>query len=250
MTDPPGAGQSVTVVSTCVRKIKEAGSFGASFFFYRPNGWNDAQEFILFNVYPTVYQLTTRYYPAYRDCMDCGISRPTRASGANRHPSPRVLQQTLAEPECRRPACWKRHIVVESCDECATVNAHVQITDFITFSIPEWATLFLWASLGLPEPLITPAFSFAIAMNNSWTPSLSLSGNTNSHIEACLHGNSKVIRGKQSIPASGAWFVEEYIRRLVFQSTGLFVYSVTATRYIDGLTKRNSELEEWLCAAL
>jgi hypothetical protein len=67
MTGPAGAGKSA-IARTCAHKLKAVGNLGASFFFFRPSGWNDPKKFI-----PTiVYQLTTRF-PAYRDCIDAVI---------------------------------------------------------------------------------------------------------------------------------------------------------------------------------
>jgi hypothetical protein len=83
----------------------------------------------------------------------------------------------------------------------------------------------------------------------SWTLPLTLSGNANSDIEAYLRGSFEVIRAKRSIPA-GKWPAEKDICRLVSQSAGLFVYAVTALRYVDGLGKGRSGLEERLCTVL
>jgi hypothetical protein len=84
----------------------------------------------------------------------------------------------------------------------------------------------------------------------SWTLPLTLSGNADSDIQAYLHGSFVMIRAKYSIPDSTAWPAEEDICRFVSQSAGLFVYAVTALRYIDGIGNGRSGLEERLCAVL
>jgi hypothetical protein len=141
-------------------------------------------------------------------------------------------------------------IIVDGLDECTTVDAQIQIINVIAASIREQTTPFLWAFFSRPEPPITSAFSSKVAPNMSWTLPLTLSSNADSDIEAYLHGSFGVIRAKYSIPASAAWPAEEDIRRLVFRSAGLFVYAVTALRYVDGLGKVKFGLEERLRTVL
>jgi hypothetical protein len=141
-------------------------------------------------------------------------------------------------------------IVVDGLDECATGNAQVQIIDLIAASIHERATPFLWAFFSRPEPPITSTFSSKVVPNMSWTLPLTLSGNADSDIEAYLRGSFRAIRAKYSIPASTAWPAEKDVRRLISRSAGLFVYAVTAIRYVEGLDKGSSGLEERLSAVL
>jgi hypothetical protein len=246
MTGPAGAGKSA-IARTCARKIKAAGNLGASFFFYRPSGWNDPMKFI-----PTiVYQLTTRF-PAYRDCIDALIldDRLVLEKAMDIQ-----LLELLVKPLLK--PCVDGHnietdmvIIIDGLDECATVDAQVQIIDLIATSIYEQTTPFLWAFFSRPEPPITSAFSTKVAPNMSWTLPLTLSGNADSDIEAYLRGSFGAIRAKYSIPASVAWPTEKDICRLVSQSAGLFVYAVTALRYVDRLGNGRFGLEERLRAIL
>jgi hypothetical protein len=141
-------------------------------------------------------------------------------------------------------------IIIDGLDECPAVDAQVQIIDLIAASICEQTTPFLWAFFSRPEPPITSAFSSKVALNMSWTLPLTLSGNADSDIEAYLRGSFGTIRAKYSIPASAAWPEEEDIHRLISRSAGLFVYAVTAIRYIGGLGKGTSGLEKRLRAVL
>jgi hypothetical protein len=245
MTGPAGAGKSA-IARTCAHKIEATGNLGASFFFYRPSGWNDPKKFI-----PTiVYQLTTRF-PAYRDRIDVIIFHDRlvleKALDAQ-------FRELIVKP--LRKLSADGHgvgkdmvIVVDGLDECATVDAQVQIIHLIAASIHEQTTPFSWAFFSRPEPPITSAFSSKVGPNISWTLPLTLSGTADRDIEAYLCGSFGAIRGKYSIPA-GEWPAEEDIRRLVSRSAGLFVYAVTALRYVDGLGKGRSGLEERLRAVL
>jgi hypothetical protein len=246
MTGPAGAGKSA-IARTCAHKIEAAGNLGASFFFYRPSDWNDPKKFI-----PTiVYQLTTRF-PVYRDCIN-GLILDDRL----------VLEKALdvqfrdllVEPLQKLSADGygvgkDMVIVVDGLDECATMDAQVQIIDVVAVSIREQTAPFLWAFFSRPEPLIISAFSSRVTTNMSWKLPLTLSGNAGNDIEAYLRGSFEAICAKYNIPASAGWPAEEDIRRLMSQSAGLFVYAVTAIRCIGGLGKRSSGLEERLRAVL
>jgi hypothetical protein len=242
MTGPAGAGKSA-IARTCARKFKAAGNFGASFFFYRPSRWNDPRKFI-----PTIaYQLATQY-PVYHDCIDAVIrSDPLVLEKEMDIQFLELLVKPLLEQSLDgRNVKSDLVIVVDGLDECATVDAQLQIIDLVTTSIHEQTTPFSWAFFSRPEPPITSAFSSKIATNVSWMLPLTLSGNADSDIEAYLRGSFEVIRVKHSIPASVDWPEEEDIYRLVSQSAGLFVYPVIVIRYIDGLDKGTSRLEERL----
>jgi hypothetical protein len=247
MTGPAGAGKSA-IARTCAHEIKAAGNLGASFFFFRPSGWNDPMKFV-----PTiVYQLTTRF-SAYRDCIDALILDDRLVlEKAMDIQFLELLVKPLLKP------CVNGHnietdmvIIIDGLDECATVNAQVQIIDLIATSIHDQTTPFLWAFFSRPEPPITSAFSSKVAPNMSWTLPLTLSGNVDNDIEAYLRGSFGAICANYSIPASAAWPAEEDIRHLISRSAGLFVYAVTAIRYVEGLGKGGSYgLEERLRAVL
>jgi hypothetical protein len=245
MTGPAGAGKSA-IARTCAYNIEAAGNLGASFFFYRPSGWNDPKKFI-----PTiVYQLTTRF-PAYRDRIDAIIlDDPLVLEKAMDAQFRDLLVKPLRKVSADGHGVGKDMvIVVDGLDECAVVDAQVQIIHLIAASTREQTTPFLWACFSRPEPPITSAFSFNVSPNISWTLPLTLSGSAESDIEAYLRGSFKMICAKHNIPA-GKWPAEEDIRRLVSQSAGLFVYVVTALRYIEGLGRGRSGLEERLRAVL
>lgn len=246
MTGPAGAGKSA-IARTCAYKIEAAGRLGASFFFFRPSGWNDPKKFL-----PTiVYQLATRY-PAYNECVDAIILSDRLVLEKEMDIQFReLLVKPLQKLNASAQGIGKDMvIVVDGLDECATVNAQVQIIDLITTSTLDRTTPFLWAFFSRPEPPITSAFTSQFATTISWTLPLTLSGNADSDIEAYLRGSFLAIRAKYSIPASVAWPMEEDIRRLVSQSAGLFVYPVTAIRYIEGLDKGRPGFEERLRAVL
>jgi hypothetical protein len=246
MTGPAGAGKSA-IARDCAHKLKASGNLGASFFFYRPSGWNDPKKFI-----PTiVYQLTTQY-SAYRGYIDAVIID-----------DPLILkkemsiqfQELLVKPPLRQIV--KDHgaetdsvIIVDGLDECETVDAQRQIIELITTSVHERTTPFLWAFFSRPEPPITSAFSSEISTNISWTLPLSLSGDADSDIEAYLRGSFQVIRAKLNIPPKVAWPEEKDIRHLVAQSAGLFAYAATAMRYVAGCGNGTSGLEQRLSGVL
>jgi hypothetical protein len=242
MTGPAGAGKSA-IARTCAYRLKATGNLGASFFFYRPSRWNDPKKFI-----PTIaYQLATRY-SAYRDCIDVVIlDDPLVLEKAMDIQFLELFVKPLLQPSVNGHNIeTDLVIVVDGLDECATVDAQLQIIDLIATSIHERTTPFLWAFFSRPEPPITSAFSAEIATNITWKPSLTLSGNANSDIETYLRGSFKVIRAKYNIPTNVAWPAEEDVYRLVSQSAGLFVYAATAIRYIDGLGNGRVGLEERL----
>jgi hypothetical protein len=242
MTGPAGAGKSA-IARTCAYYIEEAGNLGASFFFYRPSGWNDPKGFI-----PTiVYQLTTRF-PAYRDRIDAVIlDDPLVLQKAMDVQFRDLLVKPLRKLSADGHGVGKDMvIVVDSLDECAIVDAQVQIMDLIAASIHEQTTPFVWAFFNRPEPPITSTFSSKVGPNISWTLPLTLSGTADRDIEAYLRGSFGAICAKYSIPASATWPTEEDIHRLVSQSAGLFAYAATALRYVDGLGKGSSGLEERL----
>jgi hypothetical protein len=245
MTGPAGAGKTA-IASSCAGTIKEAGNFGASFFFYRPSGWNDPKKFI-----PTiVYQLTTRY-PAYRDYIDAVIldDRLVLQKAMDvqfRELLVKPLQKLSADGE----GVGREVVIIDGLDECATVDAQIEIINLIGTSIREQTTPFIWAFFSRPEPPITSTFSSEIAASIAWKLPLTLSGNADSDIEAYLRGGFEVIRAKYSIPANVVWPMGKDIHHLVSQSAGLFIYAATAIRYIDGLGKGRSGLEERLRAVL
>lgn len=164
MCRPAGVGKSA-IAQNCTENFEASGRLGATFFFYRPNGWNDPRKFI-----PTIaYQLIAKY-PAYREVI-----------GAIILSDPLVLeksievqfQEPLVKPLDELAAKGQRVgldtvIIVDGLDECRTTTAQHPITDLVTASIHQRMTLFLWAFFSRPEPHIFKSFSSELAMKVSW----------------------------------------------------------------------------------
>jgi hypothetical protein len=103
-----------------------------------------------------VYQLTT-WYSTYRNCIDVIVLE-----------NPLVLEKTmdiqfwelLIKPLQKWNGIGKDVIIIiDSLDECATVEAQVQIIELIsTTSIDQQTTPFLWAFFSRPSPPITSTF--------------------------------------------------------------------------------------------
>ncbi|KAF9444817.1 hypothetical protein P691DRAFT_778006 [Macrolepiota fuliginosa MF-IS2] len=225
---PAGVGKSA-VAQTCA---KDMGSrLGATFFFSRPNGWNDPATFI-----PTiVYQLATKY-PAYRDRVDAIILHDSLVLGKTIDVQ---FHELLVEPvrELRNQESEIGEdivIIIDGLDECDSKDAQSTIVQVITSSVHQQSTPFLWAFFSRPEPHIRSTFSTEQATEICWQLTLPVSRGADQDIEAYLRDGFKTIRAKYDLPAAFPWPSEEDIHQLVEQSAGLFIYTTSAIRYVDG----------------
>lgn len=228
MRGPAGVGKSA-IAQTCAEKIQAAGRLGATFFFHRPNGWNDPRKFI-----PTIaYQLTTKD-SAYRDLVDTIILRdPLVLETSINAQFEELLVKPLRELYTKGQSMGTDTVmIIDGLDECKTTTAQAAIIELIITSIHQQTTPFLWAFFSRPEPHITSAFSSKLAMGVSWQLELRISRDADNDIEAYLHDGFKSIRAKHGLPAAVIWPSKDDIRRLVDQSSGLFIYSATIIRYI------------------
>lgn len=228
MRGPAGVGKSA-IAQTCAEDIEASGRLAATFFFYRPNGWNDPDKFI-----PTIaYQLTTRY-PAYRDLVDAIIQRdPLVLQTAMAVQFRELLVKPLRELSSQGQGVGTDTvIIVDGLDECKTTAAQSIVIELVTTSIHQETTPFLWAFFSRPEPHIALAFSSELAMKVSWQLELPISHDADSDIEAYLRDGFKMIRAQYNIPTAMMWPSEGDIRLLVDQSLGLFVYPATIIRYV------------------
>lgn len=217
------------LAQTCAEKIEASGQLVATFFFYRPSGWNDPQKFI-----PTIaYQLTTKY-SAYRDLLDAIILRDPLVLETSIDVQFReLLVKPLHELSAKGQAVGTDTIIIiDGLDECKTTTAQTAIMELVTTSIHDQTTPFLWAFFSRPEPHIVSAFSSELAMKVSWQLTLPVSRDADSDIEAYLQDGFRMIRAKYGLPSVMAWPSMDDIRRLVDQSSGLFVYAATIIRYI------------------
>lgn len=229
MRGPAGVGKSA-LAQTCAQRIQASGQLGASFFFYRPNSWNDPDKFI-----PTItYQLTTKY-PAYRDLIDAIILRDRLVLQTSIEVQ---FEELLVKPlrelssKGQRGVGMDAVIVIDGLDECNTATAIDAIIKLVITSIHQQTTPFLWAFFSRPEPHITSAFSSQLAMEVSWRLELPVSRDADSDVEAYLRDSFRTIHAKYGLPPTMTWPSEDDIHHLVDQSSGLFIYPVTIVRYI------------------
>lgn len=229
MRGPAGVGKSA-LAQTCAQNLYASGQLGATFFFYRPNGWNDSSKFI-----PTIaYQLTTRY-PAYRDLMDTIILH-----------DPLVLEKSidiqfdelLVKPFRKLNANGQgvgtdMVIIIDGLDECDSMAAQGAIIELVITSVDQQTTPFFWAFFSRSEPHITSAFSTELAVRVSWQLELPVSRGADKDIEAYLRDSFKMIHAKYGLPARTTRPSEDDIRLLIKQSSGLFIYPATIIRYIE-----------------
>ncbi|KAF9441155.1 hypothetical protein P691DRAFT_813530 [Macrolepiota fuliginosa MF-IS2] len=225
---PAGVGKSA-VAQTCAQDM--GSRLGATFFFSRPNGWNKPATFL-----PTiVYQLTTKY-PAYRDCIDAIVLRdPLILEKSIQVQFRELLVQPLRQLEGVEGGVGEGAIiVVDGLDECDGKGAQSTIIQIIIASVHQQSTPFLWAFFSRPEPHIRSAFSTEQAAEVCWQLTLPVSRDADQDIEAYLRDGFRTIRAKYDLPAAFPWPSEEDIHQLVEQSAGLFIYTASAIRYVDG----------------
>ncbi|KAF9440629.1 hypothetical protein P691DRAFT_637782, partial [Macrolepiota fuliginosa MF-IS2] len=125
-------------------------------------------------------------------------------------------------------------IIIDGLDECDGKDAQSTIIDIIITSVHQQSTPFLWAFFSRPEPHITSEFSTEQATEVCWRLTLPVSRDADQDIEAYLRDGFRTIRKKYNLPAAFAWPSEEDIHQLVKQSAGLFIYTASAIRYVDG----------------
>ncbi|KAF9440088.1 hypothetical protein P691DRAFT_646434, partial [Macrolepiota fuliginosa MF-IS2] len=125
-------------------------------------------------------------------------------------------------------------IIIDGLDECDGKDAQSTIIDIIITSVHRQSTPFLWAFFSRPEPHITSEFSTEQATEVCWQLTLPVSRDADQDIEAYLRDSFRTIRKKYNLPAAFPWPSEEDIHQLVKQSAGLFVYTASAIRYVDG----------------
>lgn len=229
MRGAAGVGKSA-LAQTCAQKIQAAGRLAATFFFYRPNGWNDPQRFI-----PTItFQLTTRA-PAYRDLVDAIIQdNPLVLEASIDVQFEELLVKPLRELSANGLGVGVDEvIIVDGLDECRNMTAQGSIIELITTSIHQRRIPFLWAFFSRPEPHITSAFATRRARKVSWHLTLPVSRDADKDIRAYLRDTFRMIRTKYGIPSATKWPSRSDIRCLVNQSSGLFIYPATIIRYID-----------------
>ncbi|KAF9442080.1 hypothetical protein P691DRAFT_779569 [Macrolepiota fuliginosa MF-IS2] len=225
---PAGVGKSA-VAQTCARGM--GSRLGATFFFSRPNGWNKPETFL-----PTiVYQLAAKY-PAYRDRVDAIVLRdPPILEKSIQVQFRDLLVQPLHQLEGVEGGVGEDVvIIIDGLDECDGKDAQSTIIETIVASIRQRSTPFLWAFFSRPEPHIASAFSTKQAAEVCWQLTLPTSRDADWDIEAYLRDGFRMIRVKYDLPAAFPWPSEEDIHQLVEQSAGLFVYTASAIRYVDG----------------
>ncbi|KAF9443349.1 hypothetical protein P691DRAFT_809095 [Macrolepiota fuliginosa MF-IS2] len=225
---PAGVGKSA-VAQTCAQDM--GARLGATFFFSRPNGWNKPTTFL-----PTIiYQLTTKY-PAYRDLVDAIVLRdPLILEKSIRVQFHDLLVQPLRQLEGVEGGVGEDAvIIIDGLDECDGKDAQSIIIDIIITSVHRQSTPFLWAFFSRREPHITSAFSTEQATEVCWQLTLPVSRDADQDIEAYLRDGFRMIRKKYNLPAAFSWPSEEDIHQLVEQSAGLFIYTASITRYVDG----------------
>ncbi|KAF9442081.1 hypothetical protein P691DRAFT_509394 [Macrolepiota fuliginosa MF-IS2] len=225
---PAGVGKSA-VAQTCAQGMEN--KLGATFFFSRPNGWNKPATFL-----PTIaYQLTTKY-PAYRDLVDAIVLHdPLILEKSIQVQFRKLLAQPLRQLEGVEGGVDDDIvIIVDGLDECDGKDAQSTIIRVITSSVHQQSTPFLWAFFSRPEPHIRSAFSTEQAIEVCWQLTLPVSRDADRDIEAYLRDGFKTIRAKYNVPAAFPWPSEGDIHRLVEQSAGLFAYTASAIRYVDG----------------
>ncbi|KAF9442077.1 hypothetical protein P691DRAFT_779568 [Macrolepiota fuliginosa MF-IS2] len=225
---PAGVGKSA-VAQTCAQDMENR--LGATFFFSRPNGWNKPATFL-----PTiVYQLTTKY-PAYRDLVDAIVLRdPLILEKSIQVQFRELLVQPLQQLEGVEGGVGEDIvIIIDGLDECDGKDAQSTIVQVVTSSVHQQSTPFLWAFFSRPEPHIRSAFSTERATEVCWQLTLPISRDADRDIEAYLRDGFRTIRAKYDLPAAFPWPSEEDVHQLVEQSAGLFIYTASAIRYVDG----------------
>ncbi|KAF9445136.1 hypothetical protein P691DRAFT_777783 [Macrolepiota fuliginosa MF-IS2] len=225
---PAGVGKSA-LAQTCAQRM--GSRLGASFFFSRPNGWNNPEKF-----WPTiVYQIATKY-PPFRDRIDAIILH-----------DPLVLEKSI-EVQFRELLVLPLRelkgmeggvdegavIIIDGLDECDGTDAQRTIIHIIIASIHQQSTPFLWAFFSRSEPHIVAAFSPKQATEVCLHLTLPVSRDVDGDIEAYLRDGFRIIRAKYNLPAAFIWPSEEDLHQLVERSAGLFIYTASAVRYVAG----------------
>ncbi|KAF5344831.1 hypothetical protein D9756_011095 [Leucocoprinus leucothites] len=226
MKGPAGVGKSA-IAQTWVEGLE--GKHSASFFFSRANHWNDPNKLI-----PTIaYQLATKY-PSYREAVSATIVRdPFVLQKSINTQFRELLVEPLRELSSEdRDASDNVVVIVDGLDECDGLEAQDAIAQVVITSIAEETSPFLWAFFTRPEPNIVASFSSSKAKDLCWDLTLPISRDTDKDIEAYLRDGFRTIRKRYHIPDAVPWPLEEDILRLVEQSAGLFVYGVSAMRFI------------------
>jgi hypothetical protein len=224
MQGPAGAGKS-TVAQTLSEALGV--KLAATFFFSRANHWNQPEKFI-----PTIgYQLCTKY-PSYRKAIEAIIDRDPFVLQMNVEAQ---FQELIVKP--LRLLSFEEHeaiidtiIIVDGLDECDGVDAQRDIIATITKSAANGTSPFLWAIFSRPEPYIVSTFTRAIHI--CWFLTLPAASYANEDIEAILRDGLETIRVKHHLQAN--WTSERDMGQLVEQADGIFIYTTTAIRFLDG----------------
>ncbi|KAF9441630.1 hypothetical protein P691DRAFT_852581, partial [Macrolepiota fuliginosa MF-IS2] len=125
-------------------------------------------------------------------------------------------------------------IIIDGLDECDGKDAQRTIIQIIIASVHKQSTPFLWAFFSRPEPHIMAAFSSKQATDVCLRLNLPVSRDADGDIETYLRNGFRMIRAEHDFPPAFIWPSEEEIHQLVDQSAGLFIYTVSAIRYVEG----------------
>lgn len=224
-----GVGKSA-VAQASAERLKDLGQLGASFFFFRPNEWNDPDKVFL----TIAYQLATRF-SNYRKLLDAIILQDHLVLEKSMYDQFwELLVKPLGELSARGQGVdTNAVIVIDGLDECRSMASQTKIIELVVTSIHQQTTPFMWAIFSRREPHIASAFSSELAAAVSLQLTLPISRDVNSDIELYLRDSFAMIRAKHSLPPTTIWPSENDILRLIELSSGTFVYAATSVRFID-----------------
>ncbi|KAF9440238.1 hypothetical protein P691DRAFT_715691 [Macrolepiota fuliginosa MF-IS2] len=221
---PAGVGKSA-IAQSCAEAF--GSRLGASFFFSRPNKWDDPNRFFT----SISYQLAVKFNP-YGDLLNGKfLHNPALVEKS----MPHQFQDLIADPICElrlRGEEFAEHvIIVDGFDECASMEAQVDIIRIIADSVRHQSTPFLWIFFSRLEPDLIATFHSPEISPFCFIIEITISRANDGEVSLYLTDKLREIGRREELPQP--WPSEEEIWTVVDLANGLFIYAATVVLFVN-----------------
>ncbi|KAJ3575341.1 hypothetical protein NP233_g1171 [Leucocoprinus birnbaumii] len=178
------------------------------------------------------YQLST-IFPEYRTLLDERIRRDeTLVSKSLASQFEELIMEPLAALSEKGVVFDSRTIFIDGLDECAGVDAQVEIVLIIAMAVQKRSTPFRWAIFSRPEPHLEAVFSGEEFPSICFPMYLPVTRQIDAEIRIYLENGFQDILRRYNLSTSSRWPSNAVLDILVDASAGLFVYAATVLRFV------------------